>query len=372
MKRVKAALNQQNPPVQAGSPHSAYGPYLYAVIGLGVAAVASSAIRLQHLDIGYQWLILASLTVLTSTYCIKIPAINSKISIGDTLYFTNVLLFGTAAGVITAALDGLAGSIRARTRSRRLQYTLFNMAAMACSAHVAGSLFFYLAPPGLVSREQNPGFADMLLPLGVLAFTHYLVNSGSVAIIVALEKRKNVLGIWKESFLWTSITYFAGAAAAGFIAITIGAVTPQVLGVAVPVLLAVYFTYKTYLEKVDEVRSLAYYDSLTGLPNRVLFKEQLDEALAWSERRQIMLAVMFLDVDHFKRVNDTYGHSIGDLLLRSVASRLTASVRTYGADRLLASEDQTLVIGRFGGDEFIVILQGCSDSFVQRPSCRAR
>ncbi len=345
---------------QDRSPHPAYGPYLYSVICLGLAAVAFSLIQLPNSGIGYQWLILASLTVLTSTCSIKIPAINSKISIGDTLYFTNVLLFGAPVGVVTAALDGLAGSIRTRSRSRRLQYTLFNLAAMACSAYVAGNLFFLLAPKGLLLREPDARYADMLLPLGTLAFAHYLVNSGSVAAIVSLERRNNIFAIWKDSFLWTSITYFAGVAAAAFITITVGEITPKVLLVTVPVLLAVYFTYKTYLKKVDEVRSLAYYDSLTGLPNRTLFKEQLEEALNWSERQKRMLAVMFLDVDHFKRINDTYGHGIGDLLLRNMVSRLTSSIRNSEADRHHADDDQDIVIGRFGGDEFTVLIKGIS------------
>jgi diguanylate cyclase (GGDEF)-like protein len=340
-----------------GFPHAPYALYYNGVIALGFVSVAFALTHLLRSKMDPEWLILASLTILTSSHSIRIPAINSKISIGDTLFFTNVLLFGVPVGVLTAALDGLAGSIRARTRKRRLQYILFNVAAMACSAHLAGSFFFRLSPTGLLSQGFHARIADMLLPLGVLAFTHYLINSGSVAIIVALEKRKNVFAIWKDSFLWTSITYFVGVAAAAFIAIAAGAVTPKVLGVTVPVLLAVYFTYKTYLKKVDEVRSLAYYDGLTGLPNRAQFKEQLEESLAFSERQKRMLAVMFVDLDHFKRINDTYGHGIGDQLLRGVASRLTASVRGNGGDRNTADENQDIVIGRFGGDEFTVLMK---------------
>jgi diguanylate cyclase (GGDEF)-like protein len=349
-------------PSQDKSSHPVYRPYLYGIIVLGMAAIVYSVYQLPHMGIGYQWLILASLTIITSSFNIKIPAINSKISVGDTLFFTNVILFGTAAGVITAVLDALTGSIRARTRTRRLQYALFNVAAMACSAQVAGSLFFRFAQTGPLCRQSNAGFSDIFLPLGVLAFAHYLVNSGSVAIIVALEKRKNIFAIWKDSFLWTSITYFAGAAAAGVVAITIGAITPSVLGVTVPVLMAVYFTYKTYLEKVNQARDLAYYDSLTGLPNRILFKERLEDALRLSDDQKQMLAVMFLDVDHFKRINDTYGHGIGDLLLKAVAARLEAVVRTSGADGRPVAGGEDVVIGRFGGDEFTILINRIESS----------
>jgi diguanylate cyclase (GGDEF)-like protein len=352
MRRKKEPGKQAN----SGSIHPAYRPYLYAVIWTGLLIVAVSIFMLLHSDIGPQWLILAFITILTSSYSIRIPGINSKISIADTLFFTNLLLFGIPAGVITAALDGFAGSIRSQTRNRRIQYILFNSATMALSAFIAGIIFFKLSPTGLLSKEFNAGIIDLLIPLGVLAFAHYMMNSGNVAIIVALEKRKNIFHIWKDNFLWTSITYFAGVAAASFIAITVGNVTPQVLGVAVPVLLAVYFTYKTYLKKVEEVRSMAYFDSLTGLPNRTFFKEQLEDALALSQDKNQKLALMFLDVDHFKRINDTYGHGVGDLLLRKVASRLAASVRGRNSERPQESKNQNIVIGRFGGDEFTIFV----------------
>ena len=188
--------------IESPSSSKAYSAYLYGIIGLGIAAIASSAFQLLTSSIGYQWLILASLTVFASMQSIKIPATNSKISIGDTLFFTNLILFGTPAGVITAAFEGITGSIRARTRNRRIQYSLFNMATMAGSAYIAGSVFFRLMRSGPLFREPDIQFSNMLIPLGALAFTHYFANSGSVAIIVALEKRKNAYLIWKDSFLW--------------------------------------------------------------------------------------------------------------------------------------------------------------------------
>jgi diguanylate cyclase (GGDEF)-like protein/PAS domain S-box-containing protein len=94
----------------------------------------------------------------------------------------------------------------------------------------------------------------------------------------------------------------------------------------------------------DRIRQLAYYDALTGLPNRRLLEDRLEHAIRHAHRKQQMLAVLFIDLDHFKQVNDTHGHAVGDLLLTELSRRLKSCLR----------EDDTLA--RLGGDEFIVLL----------------
>lgn len=90
--------------------------------------------------------------------------------------------------------------------------------------------------------------------------------------------------------------------------------------------------------------NLAHYDSLTGLPNRTLLSDRLKQALVYTKREKKMLAVMFVDLDHFKEVNDFYGHKIGDKLLKKISQRIVSCVR----------ESDT--VARIGGDEFIVLL----------------
>lgn len=94
----------------------------------------------------------------------------------------------------------------------------------------------------------------------------------------------------------------------------------------------------------ERLLQLAHFDALTTLPNRVLFQDRLKQALAQSEHHGWLGAVMFIDLDHFKWVNDTLGHSAGDELLKQVSSRLAACLRTGDT------------LGRLGGDEFAVIL----------------
>src|SRR5262249_16243226 len=105
------------------SRHPAYLLYFYCITGLAGMAIIKAILPLMQQGTNYQWLILAALTIATSAFSIKIPTANSKISIGDTLAFTNLVLFGTSVGIITAALDALVGSLCARTKSSRLRYT---------------------------------------------------------------------------------------------------------------------------------------------------------------------------------------------------------------------------------------------------------
>jgi len=94
----------------------------------------------------------------------------------------------------------------------------------------------------------------------------------------------------------------------------------------------------------EETRHLAHHDPLTNLPNRVLFMDRLAQALATNRRQHAEFALMFLDLDHFKNINDTNGHEAGDAVLQEVAGRLTRCVR--GVD----------TVSRLGGDEFVVLL----------------
>lgn len=104
------------------------------------------------------------------------------------------------------------------------------------------------------------------------------------------------------------------------------------------------------MQAEDELRFLAHHDPLTGLTNRSLFNDRLDSALHAAHRHQTELALMFLDLNDFKSINDTYGHAVGDHVLRTIARRLESCIR------------ETDTVARMGGDEFTVLLTDIQSS----------
>jgi diguanylate cyclase (GGDEF)-like protein/PAS domain S-box-containing protein len=120
-----------------------------------------------------------------------------------------------------------------------------------------------------------------------------------------------------------------------------------------PSVAAIVLNYRDVSQRKETERQLeyqAYYDSLTGLPNRLLFRDRVVNVLPHARRNRYGVAILYLDVDHFKLVNDALGHSVGDLLLAEVAKRLRGSLR--------ASD----TVSRIGGDEFAVLLTELGDT----------
>jgi two-component system cell cycle response regulator len=105
------------------------------------------------------------------------------------------------------------------------------------------------------------------------------------------------------------------------------------------------------VEAREEMRFQATHDALTSLLNRGVIMDLLGRELARSRRERLSTAILMCDLDHFKRVNDTYGHLAGDDVLKETAKRLLASVRSYD------------FVGRYGGEEFLVVLNNCNPAF---------
>lgn len=113
---------------------------------------------------------------------------------------------------------------------------------------------------------------------------------------------------------------------------------------------AIFSDITTVKSEEKKLRKMAYYDHLTNLPNRLLLCERLEHAILAAKRHQNMVAVLFVDLDNFKTINDTLGHDVGDQFLQDVAMKMANSVR----------ENDT--VARIGGDEFVIVLEDIKEA----------
>jgi diguanylate cyclase (GGDEF)-like protein/PAS domain S-box-containing protein len=476
--------------------------FMCAVIAAGACVCIYSALRLPvtHLDERFGLLALATICI-GSRLSVKIPGVTSQITVSETFIFLTLLLFGSHAAILLAAAEGVCTSLRF---SKKRLVNLFNMAVMACSyALTAGIAQFCFG--SLVGITERTNSVTYLGAICLIAAIQYVANSGLVAAVAALRAHESLWHTWRQNYLYTSLTYFAGASAAGIIAKLISALGFYAFIATTPIIGVVYFTYWTYLKKVEatkgkleqarvhveelnlhiaeqekircslaeseerfrrafdyaavgmalvapdgrwlqvnralqkligydetallatdfqhvidqadldlvqshlgqllkgdvpacqlELRShnlhghtvwgatsisllsdpqtgaghlifqiqditarkraeeqlihSALHDHLTGLPNRALFIDHLKLAIERAKRRaDDSFAVLFLDLDRFKVVNDSLGHAIGDCLLVGVARRLEAALRPGDT------------VARLGGDEFTVLLEDLND-----------
>lgn len=360
---------------------------LIAVLGALVSCFSIAYLPVARLD--WRFFVLALITVvISSRAAIKLPRVNINITVSDTFIFLTVLLYGGEAAILLAAAEGLISGSRI---SKTPLVVLFNAGVMACATFVTvWTLRFVFGGAEMPSGS----FALIAVGICLMALVQYIANTGILAVCMACKIDRPVWATWKEHYLWTSISFFAGATAAAFIYKSFDTVGFYAVIGAVPIISIVYFTYHKYLEDIratsaiaeqaererreqaerhveelnsyieeqrrisqalqeskEKFRHAAFHDALTGLPNRVLLTDHLRLAIERARRREDHLfAVLFLDLDRFKNINDSLGHNIGDQLLIAIARRVENCLRPMDT------------VARLGGDEFAILLDGLENS----------
>ncbi len=225
-----------------------FAPFLWVVTGCGSLAFAYSSARLDfsHFDARLALLVGMAL-LLSSRITIPIPRLSSQISVSDTFVFLILLLYGGATAVVVGALEALLSSMRF---SRRPRIVAFNWAAAALSIFITSSVLQWIYG-SLVALRAKPMSGGFVAAIGTMALLHYASNSGIIAIGAAFKTDEPVWQTWRKHYLWTSITYFAGACAAGVIAGLVYFIGVYAFAITLPVIAIIFLTYRTYLKNVE-------------------------------------------------------------------------------------------------------------------------
>jgi signal transduction histidine kinase/ActR/RegA family two-component response regulator len=222
-------------------------PFSWLVLVAGAVIIAHSAVNLPFAALDLRFAVIASITLfVTSRIAISIPRFGSAISVSDTLIFLTLILYGGEATILLTAGEGLFSSWRFCKRKFNVA---FNAAVLALATFVTVTVLRLCFGRDL---GLDGGFqGNFISAVCLMALVQYAANSGLVALAASLKTDRPFWHTWHKHFLWTSITYFAGASAAGIIAVLLGRVGPSALVVSAPIIFIVYFTYRTYLKNIE-------------------------------------------------------------------------------------------------------------------------
>ncbi|HWS54089.1 MAG TPA: ATP-binding protein, partial [Pyrinomonadaceae bacterium] len=230
--------------------------YMWAFIAAGAAVCAHAVFNLPVARLDFRFALLTAVTlVVSSRCCIPIPRTTGQISVSDTFIFLTMLLYGGEAAVLLGAADLFAASRLGRGRFTWFT-SAFNAAMMACSTFVTVRTLDLLfgTPTALPAGEFSAAFVAALCVMGLV---QYAVNSGIAAAHTSLKAGEPLWVTWRTKYLWTSMTYFAGAYAAGLVVKLDDVAGVYALIIATPVIAIVYLTYHTYLQNIEGMAAAA-------------------------------------------------------------------------------------------------------------------
>ena len=225
-----------------------FRPFLWVVIGCGSLAFIYSALRVDFVHIDSRLALMVGMALLlTSRITIPLPRYSSQISVSDTFVFLVLLLYGSEAAVILGALEAFLSSL---WFSRRPLTRMFNWASAAFSIMITSRVLEFVFGD-VVALRTRPLTATFVAAICTMALTQYVANSGIVAIAAALKTDEPIWQTWRKHYLWTSLTYFAGACAAGFIAALVYFIGVYAFIITLPIIAIIFLTYRTYLRNVE-------------------------------------------------------------------------------------------------------------------------
>lgn len=241
--------------------------YVVGVTGAGAMTVVQSLLEVARQPIGWDWMILALLTLVSGSATVRIPGLPATFSVSETFVFTSVLLFGPAAGTLIVALDALVISSWASYREGQpIHKSLFNVCALPLTIWVSSHAFFLLAGPDvrpLVFSPEAANVGKLVLPLLAFTLLYFGLNSWIITFAIALERGLPAFRIWRDNFLWLSLNYLGGASVAALFVTYTRNLDLTYLAIIVPLLVVLYFTFSVSMGRVaDANRHLTQLNSL--------------------------------------------------------------------------------------------------------------
>jgi signal transduction histidine kinase/ActR/RegA family two-component response regulator len=234
-------------------------PYMWASLVAGTAVCLYSVMRLPLERLDVRFLLLAVITIsISSRLTVQIPRISGHISVSDTFIFLTMLLYGGEAAVLLAAAEALCSSLRFSQKAIPISSLsiLFNSAMMACSTFLTVLVLRFCF--GNIPDVPRGSFsATFFIAICLMALVQYIANSVFAAVHTSFKTNQPILRTWTQYYLWASITYLAGASAAGITAKAIDEVGFYAVVVVTPIIAIVFFTYRTYLKNIEAMAAAA-------------------------------------------------------------------------------------------------------------------
>ncbi len=221
--------------------------YMWSLMTAGAAISLVSIYQFPFAKLNVSFIFLCLMVIASSLIAVRIPRVSGRITVADTFIFLGMLMYGGATAILLSALEGVAVTLIISKKPRTF---LLNASILATSTFFTAIVLHQIfGPPELIIAN---GFSSTFFyAICLMGFVQYIANTTLIAIEKAAKIKESIWYTWKNYYLWTSITYFAGASAAGIIAIMIDNYGFYAVIATVPIILIICFTYQMYLKNIQ-------------------------------------------------------------------------------------------------------------------------
>ena len=220
---------------------------MWSLVTAGALIAVGSIFTLPFHTLDARFIFLCLMVTASSLIAIPIPHVSGRITVADTFVFLTMLMYGGSAAILVSALEGVAATLIISKRPRTI---LFNSAILATSTFFTSTvLHLTFGPPAAIVEKAFT--LSVFTAVCVMALVQYIANTTLIAIEKASKIKETIWHTWRNYYLWTSVTYFAGASAAGIVTILINRYTFYAVVATAPIILIICFTYQTYLKNIE-------------------------------------------------------------------------------------------------------------------------